>query len=296
MRKSVLFFSMAFITISFCGCWGNRYISADPDLEAVFMGKSYYQIVDEFGQPDATTHDDWGGTKAVYNCTSLNGTSAAGLYRKYDMRNRTTELKGTPASHVTFSFNINNKCYAVESDLERKKVREVKPKPEEPRDPKLPVKVKPRVPRVLDFPFFKSRSPFAEQVSIERIEVDRTQTTVYFSYCNRTPKHRPLYDKGLSINKDVFLRDCATGHRAKLIKTDGITLYPEYTPFAHYRGGYDMLVYSLTFESLPLETETIDIIEPGPEGFNFYNIDVRTPMNFREYKSAEPLPESTPLN
>ena len=33
-------------------------------------------------------------------------------------------------------------------------------------------------------------------------------------------------------------------------------------------------------------TEFIDIIEPGPEGFNFYNVDVRTPM--------EPIEEHDP--
>ena len=48
-----------------------------------------------------------------------------------------------------------------------------------------------------------------------------------------------------------------------------------------------MLVYSLIFEALPPDIENIDIVEPGAEGFNFYGIDVRSPMSFREMKKLE---------
>ena len=142
--------------------------------------------------------------------------------------------------------------------------------------------IKPQVPRTLEFPKVERRNPFAEYVSIERIEVLRDETRVYFSFVDRTPNRRPTHDKGLTIHGDVFIRDCATGERMKLIKPEGITLYPEYTPFAHNRGGYDMLVYTLVFESLPKEAQFIDIIEPGAEGFSFYTIDVRSSGKFRQ--------------
>lgn len=284
MKKTLI----PFIALLLTGCWGNRFISVDPDLEAVFMGKSYYEIVDEFGRPDATMKDQQGGTVAIYDMTTLNGTSASQIYRQYNVRNRLTREEGTPNGSITFSFNLAMKCYAVESDFQREKA----PKQKAEKAPKRPQYVKPRVPRELDFPYVKSRSPFAEVVSIQKVEVERDRTVVYFTYCSRTPMHRPLYDKGLSINGDVFIRDCETGAHIKLIKPDGITLYPEYTPFAHNRGGYDMLTYSLIFEALPLNTEVVDIIEPGPEGFNFYGVDVRTPMTFRQTKAANPVPES----
>lgn len=274
--------------VLFVGCWGNRYVSADADLESVFMGKSYYEIVDQFGSPDATMQDPEGGTRIAYNHATLKGTSAAILYKRYNIRNRNTREEGTPGGGITFSFNTRMKCYAVQSDFEREKVKDTPKK--EPRNSSH--WVKPRVPRTLDFPYVDSRSPYAQVVSIERIEVERNYTKIYFSYCSRTPKHRPLYDKGLSINRDVFLRDCATGKHISLVKADGITLYPEYTKFAHNRGGYDVLAYSLTFEALPMETEKIDIIEPAAEGFNFYEVDVRTPMTFREVKQANPIPEN----
>lgn len=278
--------SYALAALLVAGCWSSRYVSADADLETIYMGKSYYEVVDEFGRPDAIMQDKEGGTRISYNYTTLATTAAAPLYEQYNMRNRITKEVGNPGGSITFSFNARMKCYAIDSDFQREKTKRAQPA--EPQS-KLPVWAKPIVPRALDFPFVKSTSPYAKVVSIEKIEVEKNQTKVYFSYCDRTPEHRPLYDKGLSINRDVFIRDCATGKHVKFVKAEGITLYPEYTDFAHNRGGYDVLVYSLTFEALPLDAQTIDIVEPGAEGFSFYGVDVRTPMTFKREKQANPL-------
>ena len=265
------------------GCGSSRYVSADADLEKIYLGKSYYDVVKDFGYPDASARDNEGGTRIAYSSVSLEGTSAAVLLSRHTVRNAQTHEVGCPQGGIIFSFNPSMKCYAVNSTFER-----VSDKAEAAeRIPEPTYVVKPRVPRSFDFPFVKSRSPYARVVNIEKIEIERDKTVVYFSYCDRTPAHRPLYDKGLSINKDVYVSDNATGKRYKLLSTDGITLYPEYTPFAHNRGGYDMLVYSLTFEALPPDIENIDIVEPGAEGFNFYGIDVRSPMSFKEMKKLE---------
>ena len=289
-RTSLSTALLSLATLLLVGCQGSRFVSADADLESIYMGKSYYDIVDEFGRPDVSTQDEEGGTRIVYNAVSLNGTSAARLYRQYNFRNRSTKEEGQPSGPIVFSFNIRNKCYAVQSDFLREKSKSSANKPKS--DSKRPQWAKPRVPRSFDFPYVDRRSPYGELVTIEKIEIERDKTVVYFSFCDRTPNHRPLYDKGLAINPDVFIRDCATGKRVKFVKPDGIFLYPQYTDFAHNRGGYDVLVYSLTFEALPLETETIDIIEPGPEGFNFYGVDVRTPLSFGQSKQANPIPEN----
>ena len=79
---------LIFAAMLFGGCWGGRFISADPDLEEVFIGKSYYEIVDDFGRPTPRCRTEWEGTKIVYNNVSLRGTAAAGLYRQYNVRNR----------------------------------------------------------------------------------------------------------------------------------------------------------------------------------------------------------------
>ena len=270
------------------GCWGSRYVSADADLEAIYVGKSYYDVVDDFGRPDATMQDGMEGSKVAYNAVSLGGTRAAGLYRQYNMRSRVTRQTGMPVGGITFSFDSEMKCYAVDSDFQRERTKEAPaPKQAKPTDPRLPDKVKPKLPRTLDYPYVESWSPYANVVSIEKIEVDRLKVKVYFMYKDRTPEHGSLNDVGLFLNPDVFIEDRATGHRSKMVSCEGITLYPERTRFARNQGGYDVLLYSITFEPMSEDTEFINIIEPGHSGFNFYNVDVRTPMTTKEQLRSE---------
>lgn len=89
-RTSLSTALLSLATLLLVGCQGSRFVSADADLESIYMGKSYYDIVDEFGRPDVSTQDEEGGTRIVYNAVSLNGTSAARLYRQYNFRNRST--------------------------------------------------------------------------------------------------------------------------------------------------------------------------------------------------------------
>ena len=280
-RIHLIFSTLAVLLLA--GCWGTRYVSADSELEAIYTGRTYYDIVKEFGQPDATASDGWEGTKAAYNNVSLSGTTAAQLYRQYNMRNRATRVSGAPMGGITFSFNSEMKCYAVSSDFEHERIKAAKAeKPAKPGDPRRPDPVKPRIPRTIDYPYVVSCSPYAERVSIEKVEVERDKTKIYFQYRDRTPNHRPLVDSGIYIMPEVYLEDCNTQIRYSLLSTEGITLYPEYTKFAHNRGGFDVLVYCLTFEPVSLYTEYINIIEPGHSGFNFYNVDIRTPITTKE--------------
>lgn len=265
------------------GCWGGRYVSADRDLEAVYMGKSYYEIVADFGRPDASLNDGMEGSKIAYNSVSLSGSKAADLYQRFNMRNRATKVKGTPRGGITFSLNADMKCYAVDSDFEHERVKQPKQaKPAKPGDPRRPDPVKPKIPRTIEYPFYESCNTFAERVSIEKVEIDRKQTKIYFVYRDRTPNHRPLNDVGLYMMPEVYVEDCATRVRYGLRKAEGISLYPDRTEFAHNEGGYDVLVYSLTFEPLAESTEYINIVEPGHSGFNFYRVDVRTPITTKD--------------
>ncbi|MBR6291914.1 MAG: hypothetical protein IKR33_03830 [Bacteroidales bacterium] len=283
MKKNFIILNFSFLILLLAGCWGNRYVSADSELEAIYLGRTYYDIVKEFGQPDATASDGREGTKVAYNNVSLSGTAAAQLYRQYTMRNRATRVSGTPKGGITFSFNSDMKCYDVDSDFEHERIKAPKAeKPAKPGDPRRPDPVKPKIPRSIDIPYYTSCSPYAERVSIEKVEIDREKTKIYFQYRDRTPDHRPLVDSGIYIMPETYIEDCRTLIRYNLLSTDGITLYPEYTKFAHNRGGYDVLVYSITFEPLSLYTEYINIIEPGHSGFNFYHVDVRTPITTKE--------------
>ena len=264
-------------------CGGSRYVSADRDLEDVYIGKSYYEIVADFGRPDATMQDGMEGSKMAYNSVTLSGTQAAGLYRQYNVRNRATKIEGTPRGGITFSLDASMKCYAVDSDFERERTKEPQkvqiPKPE---DIRMPGKVKPKVPRAIEYPYFDTKSPFAEYVTIEKVEVMRKNVTVYFEYRKRTPDRRPIVDDGIFIMPEVYIEDCATGKKYMLKDHEGIALYPDKTHFAKNQGGYDVLHYSLTFEALPEDTEFINIIEPGHSAYNFFRVDIRTPMKSKE--------------
>lgn len=267
------------------GCAGGRYVSADADLEDIYVGKSYYEIVDDFGRPDASISDGRQGTKIAYNAVSLNGTRAAGLYRQYNMRNRVTHLSGSPIGGLTFSFDADMKCYAVSSDFqhERLKTKVEKPaKDAKPQDRRRPDKIKPIVPRTIEFPFVKTCTPNAEMISIERVRVEKNQVVVHFMYRDRTPEHRSVNDYGLYIMPEIYIEDAATGVRSAMRKVEGITLYPERTYFSNNVGGYDVLIYSITFEPVDENTEYINIVEPGHSGYNFYGIDIRTPMSSKE--------------
>jgi hypothetical protein len=264
-------------------CSGGRFVSADRDLEEVYVGKSYYDIVADFGRPDATMQDGMEGSKIAYNSGTLSGTKAAGLYRQYTMRNRATKIEGTPHGGITFSFDASMKCYAVDSDFERERTKEAPAVKEVAQtDVRMPDKVKPHIPRSIEYPYLDRKSPFAETVSIEQVDVERTKTTVYFMYRNRTPEKRPIVDDGLFIMPEVYMVDCATGKRYSMTGHEGIALYPERTRFANNQGGYDVLHYSLTFEALPENVEYIDIVEPGHSGYNFFRVDIRTPMSTKE--------------
>ena len=110
--------------ILLAGCWGGRYVSADPDLEDIYVGKSYYEVLDDFGYPDASIEDGMEGSKVAYNAVSLNGTRAASLYRRFNMRNRSTKQDGAPVGGLTFSFDADMKCYAVSSDFQHERVKQ----------------------------------------------------------------------------------------------------------------------------------------------------------------------------
>lgn len=282
MKKVGLIALLTVAMLMMAACFGSRYISADPSLEEIYVGKSYYDIVNDFGRPDATAQDGMGGTTLAYNSVSLRGTQADTLYRQYVIRNRGTRVSGTPRGGMTFRVGADLKCYAVESDFERKRDKEAKAEKVKAQDLRKPNPIKPIVPRTLNFPYVESKSPYAEVVSVQKVEVESDQTNVYFLYRDRTPVNRPVNDYGIYVMPETYLEDCATGHRYKLSMANGISLYPNHTQFSHNEGGYDVLVYSLTFKGVPGGVEYINIVEPGHSGFNFYNVDVRTPVTTKE--------------
>ena len=262
------------------GCWGGRYVSVDSDLEALYVGKTYYEVMDDFGRPSSTVDDGNQGTKAIYHDASLNGTRAASLYRQYNMRNKSTREEGEPKGEVTFLFNSKMRCYAVNSNLQHERVKVQKEKAA-PRDPNRWAWQNPKVPRTIDFPTVEGCSIPAEVVSVERVEITKEYTKVYLRYRSRTPVRRPVPDYGVWLMPEVYLEDANTGKRSDFIEAEGISIYPESTTFSHNSGGYDVLNYTLTFGPVSRNTVKINIIEPGHTGRSIYGIDVTTRIQTR---------------
>ena len=90
-------------------CGSSRFVSADRDLESIYLGKSYYDVVSDFGYPDASYRDNEGGTRITYNAVSLEGTRAAVLYSRHVVRNARTHEEGCPQGSLVFYFNPSMK-------------------------------------------------------------------------------------------------------------------------------------------------------------------------------------------
>lgn len=279
MRREFLY-ALLPAALLLTGCFGSRYVSADKALEAIYVGKSYYEVMEDFGRPVATVDDGMQGTRAIYRDVSLNGTRAASLYRQYNMRNKSTHESGEPTGNVAFLFNAKMRCYAVNSNLQHQRVKVKKEEPA-PRDPNRWAWQNPKVPRTIDFPTTEGCSIPAEVVSVERIEINKEYTKVYLRYRSRTPDRRPVPDNGVWLMPEVYIEDATSGVRAELLQAEGITLFPEATFFAHNQGGFDVLNYTLTFGPMPRNTVKINLIEPGHTGRSIYGIDVATRIQTR---------------
>ena len=103
MKMHIIIIAAATLLLSACG--SGRYVSADSDLEGIYVGKSYYDIVKDFGYPDASMRDNEGGTRIAYNAVSLEGTSAAVLLSRHTVRDAHTHEVGNPQGGIIFSFN-----------------------------------------------------------------------------------------------------------------------------------------------------------------------------------------------
>ncbi|MBP5541090.1 MAG: hypothetical protein J6X88_05505 [Bacteroidales bacterium] len=280
MMKNKIFYALVPAVLLLTGCWGSRYVSADKDLEELYVGKTYYEVLDDFGRPNSTVDDGHQGTQALYKDVSLRGTRAAHMYRQYNMRNKSTRESGEPTGDVTFRFNSKMRCYAVSSNLQHERVKAKKEDPVQ-RDPNRWAWQNPKVPRTIDFPTVDNCSPMAEVVSVERVVVTKEYTKIHLRYRSRTPERRPVPDNGIWLMPEVYIEDAATGERAKLLEAEGISLYPEATFFSHNSGGYDVINYTLTFGPVDRRTVKINLVEPGHSGRSFYGIDIATRIENR---------------
>lgn len=111
-----------------------------------------------------------------------------------------------------------------------------------------------------------------ENPDLLRIIVSKEQTQLDFGYAALS-----IYIKGgwIRISPDTFLKIQGSEKRYKLTHAINISIAPNLVEF---ESTADWCVFSLFFEPIPLKDCTVDLIEeinPSPNDFNFYNIELR---------------------
>ena len=102
-------------------------------------------------------------------------------------------------------------------------------------------------------------------IRIDGIELTEKYTAVYLSYNN------DIYQENwYSVDKGIYVSDTKTKKKYALITTENCAIAPDKTP-AVYGQTHDFTLY---LEPIPVETEYIDIFEPGESNWKFYDIEL----------------------
>jgi len=111
----------------------------------------------------------------------------------------------------------------------------------------------------------------AYKLKILRVQIWPEFTKVDFGY---VAENHYIRGGWVRVYRETFLRDCKSGKKFAFIKAENIPEAPE----KHYfTSNWDFLYYSLYFEPIPADTETIEIIEKendDSEFFNFYGVNL----------------------
>ena len=109
-------------TLGFCSCTTTKYISAQPEVEAAWVGKTYAEIVKANGAPMRETSDGAGGVILVYeNVRSFADTYAYnygpyyGPYYNHGT-NLNTEIRNE-TDYINFFIGEDLTCYMVKTNL-----------------------------------------------------------------------------------------------------------------------------------------------------------------------------------
>ena len=107
--RVLIFLSLISIAQS---CTTTHLLSLNPELDDLFVGQTYAQIVEEMGAPDRTTPDGKGGTILIYD-----------IYKQYVTRGNITPFSQVNAKTVEknaychFYVNSDNNCYLTNTNL-----------------------------------------------------------------------------------------------------------------------------------------------------------------------------------
>ena len=113
------------ILAGLCSCSSIKYVSAQEDIESVWVGKTYADIVQINGAPERESSDGANGIILIYeNVRSYAETSGYmypnhpwyGYYNSWNTY--TTEIRNE-VDYVHFFVNEENVCYKVMTNLQK---------------------------------------------------------------------------------------------------------------------------------------------------------------------------------
>lgn len=112
--------ALATAMLGLCSCSSTRYVSAQPEIEAAWTGKTYAEIVQANGAPGRETSDGADGVILVYeNVRSFADTYAYNYGPYYGWgrgTNLNTEIRNQ-TDYIHFFIGADNVCYKVKTNL-----------------------------------------------------------------------------------------------------------------------------------------------------------------------------------
>ncbi|SRX73357.1 hypothetical protein [Aequorivita antarctica] len=109
------------------------------------------------------------------------------------------------------------------------------------------------------------------EIAKELKELIATQTETESQVIVHINCYSGMYPTQVRIWNNVFLLCKDTGAKSKLLFSDNIAVYPQWTELKAYKD----LDFTLVFENLPKECRKFDLIEQIPETGGFFFKDIQ---------------------
>ena len=114
MKKALLLICIVLTVLSVMSCRTTYNVSLQPDLEDVFVGRTYAEIIDVLGAPDRVTPDGRGGEIIIYEDIHLITDGTMNPWTR-NISLVTDSSKG----YTHLYINSGNVCYQVRTNREK---------------------------------------------------------------------------------------------------------------------------------------------------------------------------------
>lgn len=114
MKKILILFGILMAAILATSCRTTYNVSLQPDLEGLFIGRTYAEIIDVLGAPERTTADGRDGEIIIYEDVKLHSEGFVNPWTR-NISLVTESSKG----YIHMYINPDNVCYQVRTNREK---------------------------------------------------------------------------------------------------------------------------------------------------------------------------------